>query len=562
MTIGLTPVGYHSPGIYISEKLQALSSPSLFLSPSTACFAGEHYRGPSVPVLCQSWGDFLTYFGGFNPYASAALPYSDGNNNPYLPFAVYEFFSNGGQQCWVYRIVNSVQPPSPGTPAASASVNIVDSSATPAINYVTFMTGAFGLQGNLGEWGNQLSVQISVSAATSSSTPQPGSDFSMVVLFRGSPVETWPDLSTNPSSSRYFVPMINSGLSGSAWIFARHNNPTDTTTPNPGTYQFANGIDPGGSWANGQHTTASVTDRTKVVTTNPNAPSPLDGIPGMINLNLPGETNHTVLVQGATYADGSQPLGSFRPFTFFVADTAQGQTPGQVISSGGYGRQSVAVYYPWVQASDPSSPNPATTVWLPPGGFVMGQYAAMDTAQGPWYTPAGIGTALNNVVAAESALSPAAIGSLTDNLINALRTLPSGQVVIWGGRTQLGTFPSKYLSIRRTLNYIESSLSQMLDFAIFQPNDPMLWAQISHICLNFLGTIYAKNGFPGPTPADSYYVICDTTNNTPQSIQSGVVNATVGVALEFPAEFIQLNIVQFQSSGQTTITTGPGSGPA
>jgi hypothetical protein len=171
-----------------------------------------------------------------------------------------------------------------------------------------------------------------------------------------------------------------------------------------------------------------------------------------------------------------------------------------------------------------------------------------------WVAPAGASTDLNNVVAPVAVLNPTQIGNLNNNYINALRAYPNGKTVIWGTRTQQSTYSTKYVPVRRFLNFIEASLNSLLSPYIFQPNDQFLWDQIINTCNAFLGGLLAQNAFPGTTAATSYYVICDTTNNTPQSIENGITNVTVGVALASPAEFIQINISQFQATGTTTLT--------
>jgi len=40
-------------------------------------------------------------------------------------------------------------------------------------------------------------------------------------------------------------------------------------------------------------------------------------------------------------------------------------------------------------------------------------------------------------------------------------------------------------------------------------------------------------------------VVCNTTNNTTTSIDQGIVNVEVGVALQYPAEFIVINLSQW-----------------
>src|SRR5665213_775353 len=107
-------------GVYVTEALAGPSSPPQQLSPSVAGFVGEHWRGPTAyAVQCNSWSDFLTIYGGFNPNATPAL------KNIFLAYAVYEYFANGGQSCWISRVPNT-SATSGGVAAASAFAILKD----------------------------------------------------------------------------------------------------------------------------------------------------------------------------------------------------------------------------------------------------------------------------------------------------------------------------------------------------------------------------------------------------------------------------------------------------
>ena len=114
-----------------------------------------------------------------------------------------------------------------------------------------------------------------------------------------------------------------------------------------------------------------------------------------------------------------------------------------------------------------------------------------------------------------------------------------------GARTLLqdGT-ANKYVNMRRSLIYIEQSLKNLTEFAIFENNDARLWSRINTVIGVFLNQYRNQGGLRGATAADAYYILCDATNNTAASIASGAVNIQVGVALQYPAEFIVINLSQ------------------
>jgi uncharacterized protein len=517
---------YGRAGVYITEQLAGVTPTPSTTNPSTAGFIGEHWRGPTTAQRITSWAQFVQVFGGFNTSTTPTL------NNVYLPFAVYEFFVNGGQACWVARITGS------STPGTSASTTLLDSAATPQAT-LRLTAGSMGVVGNVGTWGNSMYASVANRGGASSGR------FDLTLFYGGTTgqyiVETWIDLSMNPMDARYALSVLNSPISGSQWVVATNQN-SPTTPPNNApavvsTQQFSGGTD---------CSSPSTTDRSTAVTFGS---SPFDIVPGVLNINMPGETTTSVLGSAITYAQT-------RPATFLVLDPPSGLTPAGAVSylqSLAPVSSYAALYYPWLYASDPSSTALNSVRLLPPGGFILGQIANTDTQVGPWKAPAGINTRLN-VVQAERTFAPSDLDTLNSNNVDALRTLASGGVVIWGARTMQTGYATLYVPVRRTLNYIENSLVQTLQFAIFQPNNPVLWGQIASTVNQFLGGLFNAGAFAGSSPATSFYVTCDATNNTPQTISQGIVNVQVGLALVSPAEFISILITQYQSSGTTTVT--------
>jgi len=86
---------YQRPGVYVNTSLTPLSTGTTSPGQSTAAFVGVHTQGPTQPTLITNWNDFLNIFGGF------------GNGTSYLPFAVWQYFANNGNQCYVTRAAAS-----------------------------------------------------------------------------------------------------------------------------------------------------------------------------------------------------------------------------------------------------------------------------------------------------------------------------------------------------------------------------------------------------------------------------------------------------------------------
>jgi hypothetical protein len=82
---------YQRPGVYINTSLTPLTPGASAPGQSTAAFVGVHSQGPTIPTLITNWNQFVNLYGGF------------GNGQNYLPFAVWQYFANNGNQCYVTR---------------------------------------------------------------------------------------------------------------------------------------------------------------------------------------------------------------------------------------------------------------------------------------------------------------------------------------------------------------------------------------------------------------------------------------------------------------------------
>ncbi|MDH4273633.1 MAG: phage tail sheath family protein, partial [Gammaproteobacteria bacterium] len=139
-------------------------------------------------------------------------------------------------------------------------------------------------------------------------------------------------------------------------------------------------------------------------------------------------------------------------------------------------------------------------------------------------------------------------GDLNPLGINCLRNLPVIGRVIWGARTLRGADRLadqwKYVPIRRLALFIEESLFRGTQWAVFEPNDEPLWAQIRLNLGAFMHGLFRQGAFQGSAPRDAYFVKCDAETTTQTDRNMGVVNIIVGFAPLKPAEFVIIKIQQ------------------
>jgi phage tail sheath protein FI len=211
------------------------------------------------------------------------------------------------------------------------------------------------------------------------------------------------------------------------------------------------------------------------------------------------------------------------------------------------------VYFPRVVEADPQREGqPDTYV---PCGIVAGIIARNDVERGVWKAPAGTNATVAGIEGLAVPLTDADSGVMNALGINLLRTFPVYGTVVWGARTLRGADlladQYKYLPVRRLTLYIEESLYRGLKWAVFEPNDEPLWAQIRLNVGAFMNELFRQGAFQGATPSQAYFVKCDSDTTTQNDIDRGVVNVVVGFAPVKPAEFV---IVQIQQTvGQLAV---------
>lgn len=508
---------YKRPGVYITETLTPLAQTVDTPGSSVAAFVGTNKQGgPLAPTLVSSWSQYVATYGGF------------GDTSEYLPFSVYQYFNNGGSAAYIVRAAAS--------DAVSASVTLEDTEATPQ---PTMKVTAI----SPGTWGNGLHVDIAASASG-------GGRFDLYVYLGGTTSaylkERFTDVSLNPADSRNAQALINSPVTGSSFVQVQSLltsawDPTHAPAVQSGT------VLAGGSDGTAAVSLEDATKRLEVVDDN-------------LVLNLPGVSDATVLnpiiqwaeTQGTVFVvvDGVKASSADNAHSYALA-LQNMSTGGSALRDSSY----AAVYGPWLIVNDPATTASGSARLLPPGGAVVGQYSRTDAARGVQKPPAGIDTALKGVLDVQFRFSNDDQDALNVSSINVIKSLPGTGFVIYGARTLSVGMPDRYVSVRRSLMLIKKGILDATRFAVFEPNDQILWDQVNAVVSQYLLTLMQTGVLAGSTPDQAFFVRCDASNNTPASVSSGAVNVSVGVALQNPAEFIVIEIGQYSGSASATETT-------
>ena len=494
---------YLRPGVYVEESLTPIAPIVGANSTSVAAFLGANARGPLTPTLVTSWSEYVNKYGSW------------GSDNT-LALAVFLYFANGGSSAYVQRVVKATY--------ASATRTLQDRAVSPANTLV--LTAA-----NPGVWGNGINVTVQDS-------PGATGFFDLIVYSGGTSagdkVETFPNLSMTSTNSRYAINIINSQ---SSYLIATDSGSTATgVTRNPSTVtnqSLASGAD--GATPSAAEVAAGVTG--------------FDSVLNSLILNAPGVTASAAVNVLLAYA-------AARTDVFVVVDPINDTVAAQLTLAAAYTATSYgAVYYPPITINDPTNSSPGTVIAAAnPGGAIVGKYAATDKSRGVFKAPAGLGVRIAGAVSVPS-LTNANLDSLNSAVapVNAIRFIPGSGIVIMGARTLQPGYASMYVPVRRSLIYLEKALVDLTQFAIFEPNDTVLYRSISATVTSFLTNFWSEGGLRGTTPEQAFFVLCDSTNNTLATVESGQVNIQVGVALQRPAEFVVINIGQFDGGATVTV---------
>jgi phage tail sheath protein FI len=75
-----------------------------------------------------------------------------------------------------------------------------------------------------------------------------------------------------------------------------------------------------------------------------------------------------------------------------------------------------------------------------------------------------------------------------------------------------------------------------------------LWARVTRTIHNFLERLWHEGALFGSSTKEAFYVKCDRTLNTPETVMLGRLYIEVGVSPVRPAEFVIIRLSQDVSS--------------
>ncbi|MEM9514380.1 MAG: phage tail sheath subtilisin-like domain-containing protein [Actinomycetota bacterium] len=513
---------YMSPGVYIKEE-EAGSRPIEGVGTAVAAFVGFAERGPAnSPTLVTNWGQYQATFGDFVA-------------GTFLPLAVYQYFDNGGGAAYVVRIGadDSASANGPSEPVATAELASAAIAGT-----TTYEISARQVD----DAGGTLSVEVIHDPADGDEAPE---TFSIVVREDGTERERHDGLSTRKGSTN--VATVVNAASALITIDDVSSLTLAEKLPALGTVELA------APTAAAMMPDAVTSDDLIGDAADRSALGGLDAIDEVTMVAVPDLM--ALYKQGVLDLEGVKAvqlgiIGHCERMgdRMAILDPPPGLNAQEIldwrVDFAGYDSKFATLYWPWVKVVDPGA---GRTDFVPPSGAIAGLWGRTDDARGVHKAPANdvVRGALDvhiNITKNEHDL-------LNPKGINVIRSFPGRGIRVWGARTLSSDPAWRYLNVRRLFNYVEQSILDGTQWAVFEPNDMDLWQRISRTIRGFLLTQWREGALFGATPDEAFYVKCDEETNPPELVDNGQVTVEIGIAPVRPAEFVVFKVAQLSSGG-------------
>lgn len=578
---------YLSPGVYV-EEYDSGAVPMQGVSTSTAGFIGLAQRGPVVgkPQLVTSFADYKRAFGGY-------LSEAKFGEARFLPYAVEQFFINGGSRAYIMRVAAE------GAAAAKATAGVLQIEAA-----------------NPGEWGNKIRVTVEASSkAKTQVIAVNGADLKLknadgfnqgdvVELFDGKAkayativssldnivtldapctlnvadekigtpkyiktceltltvklddvVETYANVSLCPEAGNFVSARTRKSdlvtiAVTEAKAPAAPKEGKDEKTPAPAKA----GVTPIELVGGAAVIALAGGSDGKVANVNPsvymgedNGPGKRSGLAAFLEnvdvsiMAIPGVTAPEVQAALIAHCENCKSC-----FAILDVPIDRKKTNDVVEFRDMYDTTYAAMYHPWLEMFDPLAKRSA---YFPPSGAMAGIYARTDNERGVHKAPANeivrgcTGLSCNYNEGEQDILNPKGV--------NLVRAFTGRGIRVWGARTMSSNGLWKYVNVRRLYIYIEESIKANTNWVVFEPNSEVLWGRVTRTIEMFLATCWRSGALAGSTPSEAYFVECGPTTMTQDDIDNGRLICNIGIAAVKPAEFVIFRITQHTASSES-----------
>ncbi|MCI8494597.1 MAG: phage tail sheath family protein [Lachnospiraceae bacterium] len=569
---------YLSPGVYV-EEFDSGGKPIEGVGTSTAGFIGLAQRGPTegVPQLVTNFADFKRKFGGY-------LSENEYGEYRFLAYAVEHFFVNGGSRCFVSRVAPSdarasqarvpaqdsvlrIRAKNPGlwgnsmtiviTPASKAKTQILEELQTADGKQYSVKSSAGFHEGDVVVYKDMTNVEYNRVVKSQDNILVFEKEFEADVVDKNllpakvistcefnlevkydDIVEFYENLSFNVSIPNY----VEKKTAKSDLMIVNYfgNQKGEAAAP----FDQICGEDPekafcvvslkGGS--NGSISNISAADfigvdkgagkRTGIQSFLDNDSVSIMAVPGVVDPNV-----QLMLVAhcenlASRFAVLDMPKDA-KKMDDIIAHR-------EIVDS-----NYAAMYHPWLEVFDPLDKK---NMAIPPSGSVIGIYARSDTSRGVHKAPAN--ETVRACVGLDCQFNKGEQDILNPKGVNLIRSFPGQGIRVWGARTASSDPSWKYINVRRLFIFIEESIKANTNWAVFEPNDEVLWVRVKRTIDVFLTGLWRTGALAGSAPSEAFFVNCGRNTMSQDDIDNGRLVCVIGIAPVKPAEFVIFRISQ------------------
>ncbi|WNM67065.1 tail sheath protein [Gordonia Phage Schomber] len=474
------------PGVNVTTSVKNGPSTPLRAASGQAFFVGLAERGPSDrAALIRGLADYQAVFGRRPAYG-------------YLYDTVKTFFDEGGEQCYVTRVV--------GVDATRGTVTLKDR-ATPTAGDTLRVDAA-----NPGAWSSNLRVRVEAGSVADS--------VKISVVLNGDVVESQNNLTTPAQIAQKFyasqfvtVTNLGSTAAGALALPAVGETALSAGDDLRGAIQTENYVEALDNFTEGLGDGAVA-------------------IPGV------GAGVHEGIV--------AHCKANRRIALLSVLDNASNADLSQAVAS--VDDDCAGLFAPWVQVNDGAG----GIRNAPPEGFVAACRARAHDRVGPWRAPAGEMGIAQSLLGLSREYTKAEAESLDDGRVSVIRRV-AGTVRLYGWRS-LSTDEDNYtyLSARDILNRLVVESEKRLEQYVFATIDAknQLLTSINAELVGIVepirqaGGLYENNDINGQQIDPGYLVETGNSVNSQQSLAKNEVHARLSVRLSPTGALISLDIVK------------------
>ena len=185
-------------------------------------------------------------------------------------------------------------------------------------------------------------------------------------------------------------------------------------------------------------------------------------------------------------------------------------------------------------------------------GHVAGLCANTDSVADAWFSPAGVNRGqLLGVTKLAFNPKQGDRNTLYKARVNPIVSLPGQGTILFGDKTLLSK-PSAFdrINVRRLFTTLEKAISTAAKAQLFEFNDEFTRAQFKNLVEPFLRDVKGRRGLT------DFLVVCDSTNNTSQVVDSNEFVADIFIKPARSINFITLNFVATRTGVEFTEIAG------